>query len=94
MLLEEELGEQLLERSVRSVRITAAGEIVYEKARSILAGERAESHFAAGAATPAAAGRAALVQRHRQRRIRDALAPQLPRTDLYIQEMWTGRSRQ
>jgi LysR family nitrogen assimilation transcriptional regulator len=95
MLLEEELGEQLLERSVRGVRITAAGEIVYEKARSILQQVSAlESHFSGP-------------QERRRHRLRlgvppsfsaianaesvDALAPQLPRTDLYIQEMWTGQ---
>ena len=36
MLLEESLGERLLERSVRGVRLTAAGEVVYARAQVIL----------------------------------------------------------
>lgn len=95
MLLEAELGEQLLERSVRGVRLTAAGEIVYEKALTILRHvQDLETRFSG---------------RHERRRNRlrlglppsfssvanadavDVVSRQLPRTDVYIQEMWTGQ---
>lgn len=95
MLLEAELGEQLLERSTRGVRITAAGEVVYEKALTIIGHViDLETRFS----------RQPERRRHRLRlgvppsfnsianaEAVDAVTHRLNKTDLYIQEMWTGQ---
>ena len=95
MMLEQELGEQLLVRSSRGVRVTAAGEIAYEKAITVLqhvadlenafTGRQQRQRYRLRLGVPPSFGAIANAEQV------EAVTSRLQRTDLYIQEMWTGQ---